>query len=258
MAKHAIRKNPARKVAIASAVTVGAVAAINPMAANAAEVTVPGTDVTIDIAGIESIPGVTEIPGIEQWVPSLAGQAGLVDYQAILGADAYNALVEQASQQLQSLLTANGVNYADATKVSGLDTVLNTAGIANPVEAVSGVASATSSVGQQIVAAARSKIGSPYVYGAAGPNAFDCSGLTSWAYAQVGKSIPRTSQAQSSGGIQVSRDQLQAGDIIAYYSGASHVAIYTGNGTVIHAVNSGTPVKEDPIDYMPYYNAVRF
>ncbi|MDO4928311.1 MAG: C40 family peptidase [Corynebacterium sp.] len=228
------------------------------MAANAAEVTVPGTDIAVDIAGIENIPGVAEIPGIEQWVPSLADQAGSVDYQAILGADAYNALVEQASQQLQSLLTANGVNSEDATKVAGLDSALGGFNIPDPAAAVSDVASAANTVGQQIVAAARSKIGSPYAYGSAGPNAFDCSGLTSWAYAQVGKSIPRTSQAQSSGGIQVSRDQLQPGDIIAYYSGASHVAIYTGNGTVIHAVNSGTPVKEDSIDYMPYYNAVRF
>ncbi|AZA11793.1 C40 family peptidase [Corynebacterium gerontici] len=119
-------------------------------------------------------------------------------------------------------------------------------------------ASPLSSEGQKIVDAARSKIGAPYVWGAAGPDAFDCSGLTSWAYKQVGKSIPRTSYDQAAGGRQVSRDQLQPGDIIAFYSGASHVGIYTGHGTVIHALNEGTPLSESSIDSMPYHSAVRF
>ncbi|MEJ5928898.1 NlpC/P60 family protein [Corynebacterium sp. H128] len=125
-------------------------------------------------------------------------------------------------------------------------------------EAAAAVAAPQSNNGQAIVDAARSKIGSPYVYGAAGPSAFDCSGLTSWAYSQVGKSIPRTSYAQAAEGTPVSRDQLQAGDIVAFYDGASHVGIYSGNGTVIHALNEGTPLSESPLDYMPYHSAVRF
>ena len=116
----------------------------------------------------------------------------------------------------------------------------------------------TQSAGQAIVDIARSKIGSPYVYGAAGPSAFDCSGFTSWVYAQAGKSIPRTSQAQASGGQSVPLDQLQAGDIVAFYGGASHVGIYTGNGTIIDALNDGIPVGERPLDMMPIHSAVRF
>ena len=112
--------------------------------------------------------------------------------------------------------------------------------------------------GQKALAAARSVIGSPYVYGAAGPNAFDCSGLTSWAYAQAGKQIPRTSQAQAAAGTPVPLDQLQPGDIIAYYGGASHVGIYTGHGTIIDALNSGVPVQERDLNYMPIHSAVRF
>ncbi len=119
-------------------------------------------------------------------------------------------------------------------------------------------APAQQTVGQKALAAARSVIGSPYVYGAAGPNAFDCSGLTSWAYAQAGKQIPRTSQAQASAGTPVSLDQLQPGDIIAYYGGASHVGIYTGHGTIIDALNSGSPVQERDLNYMPIHSAVRF
>ena len=119
-------------------------------------------------------------------------------------------------------------------------------------------APAQQTVGQKALAAARSVIGSPYVYGAAGPNAFDCSGLTSWAYAQAGKQIPRTSQAQASAGTPVPLDQLQPGDIIAYYGGASHVGIYTGHGTIIDALNSGVPVQERDMNYMPIHSAVRF
>ncbi|MBC3185197.1 C40 family peptidase [Corynebacterium sp. zg-331] len=115
-----------------------------------------------------------------------------------------------------------------------------------------------SSVGQSIVDVARSKIGSPYVYGASGPNAFDCSGFTSWVYSQVGKAIPRTSQAQASAGTPVAYEDLQPGDIVAFYGGASHVGIYAGNGMIIDALNSGIPVGERPLDMMPFHSAVRF
>ncbi|GAB2504403.1 putative endopeptidase precursor [Corynebacterium atrinae] len=128
-----------------------------------------------------------------------------------------------------------------------------TSNVPNPI-----AASSSNSTGEAIVAAARSKIGAPYSWGAVGPNAFDCSGLTSWAYQQVGKSIPRTSQAQASAGQQVSLDSLQPGDVIAYYGGASHVGIYAGNGMIIDALGSGTPVAERPLNYMPIHSAVRF
>ncbi len=102
-------------------------------------------------------------------------------------------------------------------------------------------APAGSSAAATAVAAALSKEGSPYVYGAAGPDAFDCSGLTSWAWAQAGVTIPRTSSGQ--GGLpQVSLDQLQPGDLVTYYSPVSHVALYIGNGQVIHASTESRPV----------------
>lgn len=115
---------------------------------------------------------------------------------------------------------------------------------------------AAPSTGAAIVDAARSKIGSPYVWGATGPDSFDCSGLTSWAYQQVGKSIPRTSQQQASQGTPVASPEL--GDIVSFYSGATHVGIFSGNGNVIHAPQSGDVVKEAPMNYMPVHNFVRF
>lgn len=112
--------------------------------------------------------------------------------------------------------------------------------------------------GQGIVDAAASKIGAPYVWGATGPDAFDCSGLTSWAYSQQGISIPRTSQAQVGGGQAVAKGDLQPGDIVAFYDGASHVGLYAGNGQVIHAPTSGQNVTYAPLDSMPFYGATRY
>lgn len=123
-----------------------------------------------------------------------------------------------------------------------------------PVQA----APAASSTGQAIADAVRSKVGAPYAWGATGPSAFDCSGLTTWAYQQVGKSIPRTSQAQAAQGQRVPLDQLQPGDIVAYYGGATHVGIYVGNGMIVDALNSGTPVGERPLHFQPIHSAVRF
>lgn len=119
-------------------------------------------------------------------------------------------------------------------------------------------APAPTSVNQRAVDAAISRTGAPYAYGAAGPSSFDCSGLVQWSYAQAGKSIPRTSQAQIAGGRPVSLNQLQPGDIVGYYSGASHVAMYVGNGMVIHASTYGTPVKQVPLYSMPVVAAVRY
>ncbi|MEU5362784.1 NlpC/P60 family protein [Streptomyces sp. NPDC005925] len=92
--------------------------------------------------------------------------------------------------------------------------------------------------------AAQSKLGSPYVYGATGPSSYDCSGLTSWAYAQAGVSIPRTSEAQSGIGTRISAvGDLQVGDLVFFFSDLHHVGLYAGNGQVIHAPRTGTVVR---------------
>ena len=125
-------------------------------------------------------------------------------------------------------------------------------------QAVAPAQASGSSSGAGALQAALSKLGSPYVYGATGPNAFDCSGLTQWAYKQVGISIPRTAGAQASGGTPVSRDQLQPGDLVFFYSPISHVGMYAGNGNVVHASTEGQPVKVAPMQYMPFSGARRY
>lgn len=108
------------------------------------------------------------------------------------------------------------------------------------------------------VQAALGKIGSPYGWGAVGPSAFDCSGLIYWAFQQQGKTLPRTSQAQMAGGTPVDRDQLQPGDVIGYYPGATHVGLYIGNGMIVHASDYGIPVQVVSVDSAPFFGARRY
>ncbi|MFR9726801.1 NlpC/P60 family protein [Streptomyces sp. MS19] len=107
------------------------------------------------------------------------------------------------------------------------------------------------------VAFAYAQLGKPYGWGATGPDAFDCSGLTQAAWRTAGVSLPRTSYSQVSAGTRVSRDQLAPGDLVFYYSGVSHVGIYVGDGQIIHAARSGTPVRMAPVDSMPLVAATR-
>ncbi|MEU6066673.1 MULTISPECIES: C40 family peptidase [Streptomyces] len=107
-------------------------------------------------------------------------------------------------------------------------------------------------------AAAKSKLGSPYVYGASGPSSFDCSGLTSWAYAQAGVSIPRTSEAQASAGTRIyNQSDLQVGDLVIFYGDYHHVGLYAGNGQVLHAPHTGAVVRYESIGNMTFEFGVR-
>lgn len=112
--------------------------------------------------------------------------------------------------------------------------------------------------GAAVVQAALSRVGSPYSWGATGPNAFDCSGLIKWAFLQNGKSLPRSSQALAQGGQPVAFSDLQPGDIVTFYSDVSHAGIYIGDGMMVHASTYGTPVKVSPISNAPFHNARRY
>lgn len=104
---------------------------------------------------------------------------------------------------------------------------------------------------------ALAQVGDAYVYGAAGPNAFDCSGLTMMAWAQAGVGLPHSSSAQFGSGPHIAPSQLRPGDLVFYYSPISHVAMYIGNGMVVHAANPGEGVRIAPMYSMPFVGAVR-
>ncbi|MGC0427922.1 cell wall-associated NlpC family hydrolase [Streptomyces sp. SAI-195] len=110
-----------------------------------------------------------------------------------------------------------------------------------------------------VVSFVQAQVGKAYVSGATGPSAYDCSGLVQAAFKQVGISLPRVSQAQSTAGTQVGLDNLQPGDIL-YWGGAGsayHVGVYVGGGMFVGAQNSSTGVVEKPLSYDPPSGAVR-
>lgn len=109
-----------------------------------------------------------------------------------------------------------------------------------------------------VVRAALSRLGTPYVWGATGPGSFDCSGLVMWAHNQAGKRIPRTSQMQAQGGAPVSPADIQPGDVVIYYSGATHVGLYIGGGKIVHASTYGVPVKVDSVNNAPIHSIRRY
>lgn len=108
-----------------------------------------------------------------------------------------------------------------------------------------------SAPGARAVRFALRQIGKPYRFGASGPKAYDCSGLTSKAWKRAGRSIPRTSQAQWSRLRRVPMNRLRPGDLVVYYKSASHVALYAGRGKVVHAPRPGAAVKLSPVGAIP-------
>ncbi|MFF9816703.1 NlpC/P60 family protein [Streptomyces sp. NPDC014006] len=111
--------------------------------------------------------------------------------------------------------------------------------------------------GRQAVAFATAQIGKPYEWGAEGPRTFDCSGLTSQAWAHAGQPIPRTSQEQWAQLKHVDIKDMRPGDLIIYFGDASHVGMYVGDGTVVHAPRPGRTVTLTGAGTMPILGVVR-
>ena len=110
-----------------------------------------------------------------------------------------------------------------------------------------------------VVQAALTQVGSPYVWGGAAPGGFDCSGLVMWAFQQAGISLPHSSQAQAHGGQPVALSDLQPGDVLTFYSDASHAGLYIGDGMMIHSSTYGVPVRVVPMNSSgPIYDARRY
>ncbi len=107
------------------------------------------------------------------------------------------------------------------------------------------------------IAFALAQVGKAYVYGAAGMNAYDCSGLTMRAWGAAGVSLPHSSAAQYGMGPHIAESDLQPGDLVFYYSPISHVGMYIGNGLIVNAENPSVGVKVVPLHSMPYVGAVR-
>ncbi|MEU3123576.1 NlpC/P60 family protein [Streptomyces albidoflavus] len=110
---------------------------------------------------------------------------------------------------------------------------------------------------EKVIAFARAQMGKPYVWGAAGPDSFDCSGLTQAAWKTAGISLPRTTWDQVGVGQKAPVDNAQPGDLVFFYDDISHVGIYIGGGEMIHAPKPGADVRVESIYYMPIHSVVR-
>ncbi|XAN39076.1 NlpC/P60 family protein [Micromonospora schwarzwaldensis] len=108
-----------------------------------------------------------------------------------------------------------------------------------------------SSAARTAIKTACAQVGDPYVWGATGPNSFDCSGLTQYAYKAAGISLTHFTGAQWNEGRKISASEARPGDLVFFFSDLHHVGLYLGNGLMVHAPRTGKPVQVAKVEYMP-------
>jgi cell wall-associated NlpC family hydrolase len=204
---------------------------------------------------LEAIAGHTDAAITE--VATAADEAQSARAEATKAADDAAATLDRIRKQ-QADLEARIADYEEqydrlsAAEQAEVDQAHTGTVVASPK-----AAPAPGRAAQVAVDTAMAQIGDPYVWAAAGPDAFDCSGLTQYAYAAAGVSLPHSSSMQSQMGTPVSRSQLQPGDLVFFYSPVSHVGMYIGNGQMVHASTSGQPVQVASIDSMGSFSGAR-
>ncbi|MDN5915012.1 MAG: C40 family peptidase [Pseudonocardia sp.] len=263
-------RRPRAVVATMGATMIGATAVMGVVAAVGApgDETADAENRPVDLAGSEAATMKLQVPATEAGQAASGGPAA--QGHSVAGASFAKDISQAASMVPAAFDQADAARIAAnnlaAAKKASADQAAEAARSASSNgdddgddggSVLSDLSSAGSGTGAQALAAAKTKLGKPYVWGADGPNSFDCSGLMKWAFEQVGKDLPRSSSAQSQAGESVSKDELKPGDVVFFYSPVSHVGIYAGNGKVLHASTEGEPVKYSDIDAMPFHNAKR-
>lgn len=170
-------------------------------------------------------------------------QAARIEAQRQQARERMQRQIAKVQQRLEELTAAERETY---TSGGITDYVLDVVPGGDGDDAGGGAAS---DAAMQAVQAALSQQGEPYRWAAEGPDAFDCSGLMMWSYAQAGIELPRSSSQQAQVGRPVSRSELQPGDLIALYSPVSHIGMYVGNGKYVHAPQPGDVVEVVPVPW---------
>ena len=182
-----------------------------------------------------------------------AEQAQLDAASAAAAAEAAQADLQSQKDQLENQLA----DYeADFARLSAADQVRVQNVVSGPDVTASPAPAPTAAAGVA-VRTALAQIGDMYGVGDSGPDTFDCSGLTMYAYAAAGITLPHSSLAQSRVGVAVARADLQPGDLVFFYSPISHVGMYIGNGQMVHSSVTGKPVAVTSVDKSGYVSARR-
>jgi peptidoglycan DL-endopeptidase CwlO len=209
---------------------------------------------TLDLIASHTEGLLTEVAAAQSAAQEAQAQADAASAQATA------ALTELERQQADVQARVDAYE-ADFERLSTAEQAAVTARLAGPALAAPStsavIAAAPSEAVASILQAALAQVGKPYVWGSSGPDGFDCSGLTSFAYQAAGVSLPHSSRAQSRMGQEVPRAQLQPGDIVYFYSPVSHVGIYIGDGKMVHARTFGQPVAVTSVDQRGYAGARR-
>jgi peptidoglycan DL-endopeptidase CwlO len=212
------------------------------------------TDFVDRVTTLETIAGhQSAVLGQVTAVADSAAKAESTAEKAVAQATATYDSVKSQQAALQAQVTKY---QADFDRLSAADKAATLAGGADrasrsaqrDVVAPAGPVVASSQAAQIAVNAALAQRGKPYVWAAAGPGSFDCSGLIEYAYAAAGIGLPHSSLLQSRMGAPVARADLQPGDLVFYYRPVSHVGMYIGNGQVVHAPTAGDVVRIAGVD----------
>ncbi|MFI5795457.1 NlpC/P60 family protein [Streptomyces sp. NPDC051677] len=154
---------------------------------------------------------------------------------------------EEAARQAAELARQQAADQAAAQQESGAGSSSTETGTGTGSTSPADSSYATKA--EKALAFARAQIGKPYVWGATGPDSYDCSGLTQAAWKAAGVTLPRTTYDQVNAGTTVSLADAQPGDLVFFYDDVSHVGVYIGNGMMIHAPKPGAYVREESIYY---------
>ena len=177
--------------------------------------------------------------------------------------DAANRAGQTASQEEAHATTLSAAMNKKVSQIQAKENVLNSSAFSKALAIFQqtghypNIQVTGDSLGSQALRWALTRLGDAYVWGAAGPDQFDCSGLVMWAYAHVGISLAHFTGAQWNEGEHISRSQLQPGDLVFFFQDIGHVGMYIGNGMMVDAPTFGQPVQIQPVMWNVYVGAVR-
>jgi cell wall-associated NlpC family hydrolase len=177
-----------------------------------------------------------------------------------------NAAAERASvlaaEEARQAARLSGTMKAEVARIQAKENVLNSAVYSKALDVYQETGHYPThitgdSIGAQALRWALTRVGDPYVWGAAGPNEFDCSGLVVWAYAQIGISLEHYTGDLWNEGEHISRSELEPGDLVFFFPDIGHVGIYVGDGLMVDAPTFGQDVQVQPVFWSAYVGAVR-